>query len=69
VLSVCLSVSSLSSFEPNFRKFGMNFIPLAATPMSCALISYTDKSSANACTGNAEVTLILPHNLGPFSDV
>ena len=66
-LSVCLSVTSVSSFEPMFRKFGMNILPLAATPVSCALISYTNNSNVNARTGNAEVTL-LPRNVGSLSN-
>jgi len=68
VRSLCyLPVSSVSSFEPMFRKFGMNILPLAATPTSYALISYTNSSNVNACTGNAEVTL-LPHYVGSLSD-
>jgi hypothetical protein len=56
----------LSSFEPIFRKFVMNIIPLAAAP-SCAVISCTNNSNVIAHTGNAEVTL-LPHNVGSLSD-
>jgi len=45
----------------------MNILPLAATPVSCALISYTNNSNVNARTGNAEVTL-LPRNVGSLSN-
>ena len=64
--AVYLSVSSVSSFEPMFRKFGMNILPLTVTPMSCASISYTSNSNVNSCTGNAEVTH-LPHNVGSLT--
>ena len=64
----CLSVSSLSSFEPIFRKSGMNIISLVATPITFALISYKNCSDVNVCIGKVKV-ILLPRNVESLSDV